>query len=136
MKPELFTYGYRGPNPTQAMEDMKAYVADGAVILDIRMVAWSGNPAFRWPYLRSVLGKQYVQCVALGNARYKDGPPVEIKDLEGGLKTLAGLLELSDVVLLCGCAEKSQCHRRVVAETAKAQGLIEGFCDLSRGDRL
>lgn len=137
----LYTYGYGGPNPRQALEDLKGYAAVG-VVLDIRLKPWSGIKvdgklvftkaalfnALAWPLV-------YGHCDLLGNVNYRGGP-IQLKDPEGGMEYLRNLyVALSrDVVLLCGCEEAEYCHRKTVAELAVERGIVESYRHLERGE--
>lgn len=106
----LYTYGYTGGK----IEDLKAYAAAGALILDIRLSPNSRCPTWRQANLRRELGTGYAHEEALGNVNYKTGEPIEIKDMDAGLSRLENLLHLQPVVLLCGCAGPLGCHRSIV----------------------
>ena len=93
----------------------------GTTVIDIRLV-----PASRWrkewrdSELRNLLGDRYVHVRELGNEHYKEGGPIKIKDMDAGIKKL---LEIGgSLILLCGCKDKLDCHRRVVARELEERG--------------
>lgn len=111
----LYTYGYQGGS----LEDLRHYIAAGALILDTRLVPTSPNPLWRRASLERALGERYRWCKALGNVHFRSGGPVQLLDPEAGLMLLAGLIRESPVILLCACRAWQSCHRRVVAELAQ-----------------
>ena len=117
MRGRVYLLGYAAPG---AAEQLERWMADASVVLvDIRLAARS-----RWlrqwnkGWLVRQWGDRYVHESRLGNLNYRDrSQPIEIRDLPGGLATVTDLLSQNrSVVLLCACADESQCHRRVVAE--------------------
>jgi hypothetical protein len=75
-----------------------------------RFVMWQGV------YLRTRYGARYHSAGRyLGNIHYKDGGPIELADPERGIAGLVGYIrEGTSFILLCGCADYSQCHLRVI----------------------
>ncbi len=63
----LCTYGYTGGR----LEDLQAYAAAGALILDVRYSPWSRVPQWQQRALQDVLGGRYEWCRALGNTHYR-----------------------------------------------------------------
>ncbi len=112
----LYTYGYRGGS----LADLREYAAAGILILDTRHNPTSPNPLWRRHALSRELGESYRWEKSLGNSNYKTRvPPFEIPELEQGLDTLHELLQASPVLLLCGCPEWRECHRRNISEAAR-----------------
>lgn len=108
----LYTYGCTGGK----IEDLKAYAAAGALILDIRLSPNSPPCPIGWRQvnLKHELGCSYNHDPALGNLTEGKGEPIEIKDLKGGLKRLECELLCQPVVLLCGCKSPIGCHRAII----------------------
>lgn len=110
---KLYTIGYSGLNPA----DFKRWVErENALVIDTRMSAASRIPAFTKSGLTKLLGSQYRHVQALGNINYKSGGEIRIKDPAEGYRIVLGALTSSPVVLLCGCKDVDQCHRKVIAD--------------------
>jgi hypothetical protein len=107
----LYTYGYR----KGTLRDLKAFVAQGALIVDVRFQPHVNNKTFSHDHLEAVLGDGYRHLPALGNKNYKGGP-VDLVDPARGFWYLKCELELRPCVLLCACEEPHQCHRHVIAQ--------------------
>lgn len=109
----IYTLGYSGwkiDDPVSALKEL------GAVLIDVRMVARSRNPAFNGTSLGRLLGDDYVWLREFGNRNYKGGP-IEIVDFEAGAARVREVTGSSRAfVLLCGCPVLDSCHRKIVAE--------------------
>jgi hypothetical protein len=92
-----------------------------AGLLDIRYAARSRVPHWNKGALQKLLGERYVHVPALGNVRYKLGPPIEIADYAAGRAAIEAC-EYHAVVLLCACADAATCHRSTVGDLLKADG--------------
>jgi hypothetical protein len=104
------------------------YARDGALILhlmetnhhlhliDTRCSPRSRFAMWQGAYLRTRYGARYHSAGAyLGNIHYKDGGPIELADPERGIAGLVQYLrEGTSFILLCGCANYSQCHLHVI----------------------
>ena len=117
-----YTTGYLGHSP----DELRAVAEElGAVVVDIRFRATSRLAPWREGPLRRVLGERYARCPNLGNVRYKDGPPIEIADLEAGIGEMEALAQRgSAVILLCACRDAGVCHRTDVATELKRRGYV------------
>jgi len=84
------------------------------VLVDVRFSPNSRNPQYRQDALKKTLGERYFHVKSLGNKNFKGGP-IEFLDLQGGLDTLAHLLQEKNVIVLCACWSRERCHRLVIA---------------------
>lgn len=109
----LYTIGYSGLDRNA----LAAFVqAEGALVIDTRLVPQSRLPQWRKAALERALGERYRHVVELGNVNYKTDGPVELKDQTNGLRIVLQALAEQPVVLLCGCRDVVTCHRKTVAE--------------------
>jgi hypothetical protein len=98
------------------LDALAAKVAElGALLVDTRYTPWSNNPDFRRGALEARFGTSYLWIRDLGNTNYHGGP-IQLADPKAALSILAPILAERPVVLLCVCADASQCHRQVAAE--------------------
>jgi len=117
MKRIAYTAGYLGHSPAELLT-----IADklNAKIVDIRYVQTSRDPRWRFNALVKFLKWRFHGNAALGNVRYKAGPPVEIVNIEAGIEDLLLIPACLPIILLCACREAETCHRSVVgAELVK-----------------
>jgi len=116
----LYSAGYASI-PT-ADELGQAAVALDAVVVDIRMRAWSGKPGWSKVALLQTIGPGYYTHIpALGNTNYKGGP-IKLSDPQSGLTLFGSHVgrERRAAILLCGCADYERCHRKTVVELLQA----------------
>jgi uncharacterized protein (DUF488 family) len=119
-KPPVYSFGYQG----QAVEPFARRVVElGATVIDTRLKPYSRNPTWNKSRLQAVLGDRYVWVEALGNLNYKGGPTV-IKDLEHGLANVRTRLAAGPVVLICVCADVTDCHRNVTLAALRSEGFL------------
>lgn len=92
------------------------------MMIDTRFTPWSNRPAWRGETLRATYGERYRWAGQfLGNRHYKSGGPVDLVDPVRGLAGLRHWLEHEyDLLLLCGCADYSRCHRKTIVEALRA----------------
>lgn len=115
----LFSVGYLNPG---ALDLLQERIDQGAVILDIRLLAGSRyRPDFSGKRLRERFGAAYLRAMELGNKNYnRPGAPIVLVNPEKGIAHLLTLLEQSDVCLLCRCQQFALCHTAtVVAEVQR-----------------
>lgn len=116
----LYDLGYSEITP-----DMLKLVAKtlNAIVVDARISPRSRNPGWRQGALENLLHENYTHVKALGNVNYKGGP-VEIVDLEAGMKVLNQILLSQPVIIICVCKDRERCHRfNVVTEFEKEYGV-------------
>lgn len=121
----LYSVGYLNPG---ALDLLQERVDQGAVILDIRLVAGSRyRPDFSGKRLRERFGVAYQRSSDLGNENYNQlGAPIILRNPERGIPCLLMLLEQSDVCVLCRCQQLAHCHTAlVVAEMQRAYPAIQ-----------
>jgi uncharacterized protein (DUF488 family) len=118
---KVFTFGYQGK---RASDLLARLVELDAVLCDVRL-----SPRSRWApewnrnQLVAQMGDRYLHLPELGNVNYKGGP-VEIVDLDAGLRTVLDLAQTRSVVLMCVCSKLSGCHRATIAQ-ALAERRVE-----------
>ena len=118
-KPDFYTFGYAG----QSVEVLQSRLDElGARVVDIRLSPCSRQPGWSKAELSEHLGERYRHVPALGNVNYKSGEPIQIANLELGLKILTAPIAAIPSVLLCGCRHYAGCHRAVVADALNAEG--------------
>lgn len=95
------------------------------LLVDVRYSKSSAIPGWHSTSLVRKYEDRYVYMGrTLGNKHYKDGKPIEIVDLSGGIIDLMSLLwDGNTVLLLCGCGAMEPtkehpygCHRRVICD--------------------
>ena len=135
----IYTLGYSG----WKIDDIRAAVDRlDAVLVDVRMVPRSRVPQWSCYSLSREFGHRYAWVRELGNENYKGTfEQIKIVDFPAGEKRLRELLAPSHVeglalspaegigagpalsgvegkaiILLCGCKDVTQCHRKLLAE--------------------
>lgn len=114
----LYSVGYLNP---KALEILQERIDQGAVILDIRLLAGSRyRPDFSGKRLRERFGAAYLRAMELGNKNYnRPGAPIVLVNPQKGIARLLTLLEQSDVCLLCRCQQLARCHTATVVNEAQ-----------------
>src|SRR5579864_6777358 len=86
------------------------------LLIDLRLDPVSSYAMWDESALRRAWGKRYRQAGAyLGNVNHATGGEISIPRLREGLEVLLDfVLEGWSLVLLCGCMNLPECHRRVV----------------------
>jgi hypothetical protein len=120
----LYTIGYSGWKP----EQLKAAVGErGALLWDIRYSPRSRAPQWRREALRELLGTRYEHVPALGNRNYNNDGPIVLAAPEACLNRAELAVRRGPLILMCGCKEHGECHRKTAAEfLADRFGLIDG----------
>ncbi len=127
----IYTLGYSG----WKIDDIRATMDRlDAVLVDVRMVPRSRVPQWSCYSLSREFGHRYAWVRELGNENYKGTfEQIQIANFPAGEKRLRELLALSNVeglalspaegasgskaiILLCGCKDVTQCHRKLLAE--------------------
>jgi hypothetical protein len=85
-------------------------------LIDTRFSPRSRFAMWQEAHLRSRYGARYHRAGRyLGNIHYKDGGPIALADPERGIAGLVQYVrEGTSFILLCGCADYSQCHLHVI----------------------
>lgn len=104
----LYTLGYSGWSPAELAATVERL---SATLWDIRMSPWSKSPQWQGHALRKLLGARYAHMQALGNLNYKTGGPIDLSDPSAAEEPARRALERGPLILLCGCAEVTRCHR-------------------------
>lgn len=118
----LYSAGYASI-PT-ADELGQVAVALDAVVVDIRMRAWSRRPGWSGMELVRYIGPGYYTHIPqFGNVNYKGGP-IQLRNPAAGLKLFGSHVgrERRAAILLCGCADYERCHRKTVVELLQGRG--------------
>lgn len=115
---KLYSVGYLNPG---ALDLLQERIDQGAVILDIRLLAGSRyRPDFSGKRLRERFGTAYLRAMELGNKNYnRPGAPIVLVHPEKGIARLLTLLKQSDVCLLCRCQQFTLCHSATVVAEAQ-----------------
>lgn len=118
----LYTYGY-GNTPVGKLQEAVRYAR--VAIADIRQNPNSSRREWCLASLQSAFKGQYRHFPALGNTNYGTDEPIALAAPEQALLPLCELLLTSPVILLCGCADPSKCHRSMAAQwlTERLPGL-------------
>ena len=111
---KIYTLGYSGWTH-EAIQEVLDRI-DG-VLIDIRMVPrsrclrWDGS-TFARKY-----GDRYVKVKQFGNVNYKGTmAQVRILDFAAGVEIVRELTKTGRApILLCGCPDVNQCHRKILA---------------------
>jgi len=119
MRHDAFGIGYSGREP---VEIHRLALQLNAVVVDIRLSPRSRKPEWNKGRLTTMLGNRYLHLPELGNVNYKGGD-ILLKDPDVGIAVLLRELQSRSIILMCVCGEFSKCHRRVVADLLKTQGV-------------
>jgi uncharacterized protein (DUF488 family) len=112
----IYTFGYQG----FTVDELAAKATElGAIVIDTRMSAWSKSPEWQMKALAERLGWDGYRFFGktFGNVNYKSQTaPIQLANVDEGLRLIAPFLEKQPIVLLCGCWSFATCHRTVVAK--------------------
>lgn len=118
MTRRVLTLGYSARMP----EDIRVLVEQHrGILVDVRYSAASRHPRWSKAGFERLLGARYVHCPALGNVRYRQGPPIEIADLDAGVRFLEAL-SAPVAFVMCACKDAATCHRSSVAVDLRRLG--------------
>jgi hypothetical protein len=119
----LETIGYTEKDAVARIATFLARDASGLV--DIRLVPWcKWDAQWRKSELLATYGsKQYIHLPGFGNVNYNQpGQPIQLQDPEKHLAVVVKALQRGVfLMLLCGCKDYEQCHRKTVHELIMAQ---------------
>lgn len=123
MKKTLYTFGYLGGRAERIISEL---IAVKTPAVDIRFSPTSRRYEWTQEALSKRLGTQYIWLQSLGNELYQEAlsgksgePHVRLHDVEQGLAELAAILDQHGrAAIFCACANKTKCHRMVVATLA------------------
>jgi len=114
----LYDLGYSElKSPALLLDAVRAL---DALLVDCRFKPSSRDPRYRYNYLAKRLGPQYIHLPSLGNRNFRGGP-IEIVDLDAGLENIRKFLENSRVILMCGCWNREECHRKLIVQVFSAR---------------
>ena len=113
---KFYTTGYSGRDVAGLPALLDAH---DAVLADIRFAPDSRHLEWRKTYLNLLLKHRYIHVLQLGNRKYKEGG-IQIHNLELGIR----LIESWDknVILMCGCGDLENCHRRIIKIELEKRG--------------
>lgn len=118
-KATVYTAGYSGLTASQLLAKAEEL---SAIVVDIRIKPFARDPQFRQGAMTALLGGRYIHVGSLGNVNYKSDGPVQFVDEAVGLAQVEAVLTTGPVILLCGCWNVAECHRRVAAEALGERG--------------
>jgi uncharacterized protein (DUF488 family) len=110
--PTIYTAGYsrlREPRRLLALLDEL-----DALVIDVRLKPWTRFEGWSRKDREALFGARYRWIEAFGNDNYA-GEGVRLHDPARGLAEVGPILESRSVILLCGCADPTHCHRSTVA---------------------
>jgi uncharacterized protein (DUF488 family) len=120
--PLVYSFGYHGWRLETVAPQL---LARGLTVVDIRLKPYSRTPEWNQKRLEAVLGPTHYLWLgaSLGNRNYKGGP-IDIIDLDRGLQVLrTTIADGHTVVVMCMCPQVGECHRQVVLDQLRADGL-------------
>ena len=114
-KHTIVGFGYQGKRPEELLRLTEEL---DAVVVDVRIKPFSRVRGWNSRELMALLGVRYQWCRDLGSENYRAAAdaPVKLVDWQAGQSYLLGLLERTNVILLCYEADESQCHRRLILD--------------------
>ena len=116
---QIYTAGYAGHTPAQLKRGADEL---GAYVIDIRYSPRSRQPGWNGEELEALLGDSYIWCRAFGNINHANGGEISMPHLSIGMKHLSRWVKERPLILLCGCAEAENCHRREIARILESVG--------------
>jgi Protein of unknown function, DUF488 len=118
MNMPLETIGYTEKDAEARIAAFLAKPRSG--LIDIRKVPWCGwSACWRKRELLAAYGsKQYIHLPGFGNVNYNQpGQPIQLQNPEKHLAVVVKALQRgASLMLLCGCKDYAQCHRKTVYE--------------------
>lgn len=116
--PCVYTTGFAGKDCALLPALLDFLDAD---LIDIRF-APAGGSQIQWrkDYLRLLLKNRYRHIPHLGSRLSKETGKSSIQNLTLGIKIITELK--ANLLLLCECAEISECHRADISRSLKKQG--------------
>lgn len=121
MAADILTFGYCGRTFPNFAERV---LAMNAIVMDIRLLAFSHAPEWRLESLEAAFGNQYVHNPKWGLSQ-KNYRTIEISDWQAGLCIFQRIQEENPdrpIILMCRCRGLAGCHRGQVAKRLKDIG--------------
>ena len=99
----------------------------GAVLIDVRLSPNARQADFRKSNLEERFGRdRYWHIEELGNVNYRsESGPTKLKDEVIGLEALAFNLRRGPVIIMCGCWNVNECHRKFISDKMAAEWAVE-----------
>lgn len=112
---KIYTMGYGDPSSVGRLQHLMSN--DSTLLIDVRKSPRTGYIMWNGETLARAWGKRYRQAGQfLGNINYKGGP-IQIADMETGVKGLISYYTQGhDLILLCGCKNYDTCHRHTIID--------------------
>ena len=115
----IYTTGYEGREVTDLPELLTNL---DAVLVDIRFSPAERPLKWRKDYLKLLLKNRYLHVPSLGNRHQPSSEKkIAIQNLALGIKIITELKV--NVLLMCECKTEESCHRRLIAEELRKQGI-------------
>ncbi len=111
----IYHAGYRTPGTLELIDQALADHPE-LILIDIRYTPESKNSQWTKSAFFKRYGDRYIWLKDLGNINHKEPGKICIAQPEKGIATLQGLLKEHAVILLCGCPEYENCHRKSIIE--------------------
>jgi hypothetical protein len=121
---KIYPVGYSMDGAQQYIDQLMAQPQ--MLLIDTRFSPKSRWAAWREGALRAKYGTRYRWAGAyLGNMNFQGGP-IQIADLEEGLRGLRLYLDEGyDLLLLCQCSDYYTCHRKVIVDQLRKRTSVE-----------
>ena len=116
-KQKIYTTGFGSREVTdlpKLLESLNAILIDIRFIPEVKPIQWSKE------YLKLLLKNKYLHVPSLGDRKSKEGRMV-IQNLSLGIKIITELK--ANLLLVCRCERKENCHRGKIIEELKEQGI-------------
>jgi len=97
--PTIYTVGYARLREPERLAHLAAEL--DAVVVDVRFKPYTSFKGWSRADLHARLGSSYRWVEAFGNEGYRGGP-VRLHDAARGLADVTPLLEVGNIILLCG----------------------------------
>jgi len=112
---KIYHAGYREPGTLELIDQALADHPE-LVLIDIRYTPESKNSQWTKSAFFKRHGERYSWIQDLGNVNHKEPGNIRIANPEKGIAKLTEILAQHSVILLCGCPEYDNCHRKSVIE--------------------
>lgn len=115
----IYTTGFAGKD-FALLPDLLDFL--DAVLIDVRFAPSSGKRIeWRKDYLRLLLKNRYRHVPHLGNRLSRETGASSIQNLSLGIKIIVEMR--ANLLLMCECPTKEECHRLIISENLKQQGI-------------
>src|SRR5947209_3651542 len=106
----LYTWGYSGSKPLDLLNYQRSL---NATVCDIRFSPRSRMGYWNGGAVKALLPKdRYFHMIELGNVNYKNDLRIELYKPHEVVRDIELVLTYHPAILLCGCADWRECHRR------------------------